>query len=86
MVYRDAGKPDQAVPVTSGYTSPGAAIPGDVPASPIPIPAVNGALYLAAEIVWPEFWPARHNHEIWQTGPDGTNTYRNDATGHSYDD
>jgi hypothetical protein len=81
-LYRDAGKPKAAVPVTNGGALPGAAIPGDVTASPIPIePSIDGALYLAAEILWPEFWPARSNHDQWGTGPDGTYQWRNQADG-----
>ena len=86
-IYRDAGKPYLAVPVTNGCASPGAAIQGELTGSPIPIePTIDGALYLAAEIIWPEIWPAAHNAEICGTGPDGTYAYRNDATGHSWDD
>lgn len=81
-IYRDAGKPDTAVPVTNGCTSRAAAIPGDVTAaSPIPIPTIDGALYLAAEIIWPEFWPARSNRDLWGMGPDGTYQWRNQADG-----
>jgi hypothetical protein len=81
-IYRDAGKPKAAVPVTNGCALPGAAIPGDVTQSPIPIePSIDGALYLAAEILWPEFWPARSNHDLWGTGPDGTCQWRNQADG-----
>jgi diaminobutyrate acetyltransferase len=84
-IYRDAGKPDAAVPVINGCALPGAAIQGDVTASPIPIPTIDGALYLAAEInIWPKIWSAAHNRDLWGAGPDGTCTYRNDATGHSY--
>jgi len=35
-IYRDAGKPDQAVPVTSECVLPGAFITGEATASPIP--------------------------------------------------
>lgn len=81
-LYRDTEKPDAAVPVTNGCALPSAAIRGDVTASPSPIePSIDGALYLAAEILWPEFWPARRNHDLWGTGPDGTYQWRNQADG-----
>lgn len=83
-IYRDAGKPDAAVPVTNGCALPGAGIPGPVhQAGPSPIePSIDGALYLAAEILWPEFWPARSNRDLWGTGPDGTYQWRNQADGY----
>ena len=81
-IYRDAGKPYAAVPVTNGCALPGAAIPEDVTASPFPIePSIDGALFLAAEFIWPEFWPARSNHDLWGTGPDGTYDWLNQADG-----
>lgn len=81
-IYQDAGKPDAAVPVTIGCALPGAAIRGDVTPSPFPIePSIDGALYLAAEILWPDFWPARSNHDLWGTGPEGTYQCRNQADG-----
>lgn len=70
-VSADTGKPGTAVQVTASCTSPGAAASGGVTAPPFPIPTVDGALYLAAEVIWGEAWPARHNHELWLTGPDG---------------
>lgn len=38
--------------------------------------------------IWDQIWPARHNHELWLSRPDGTcgDAFRNDATGHSYDE
>jgi len=45
------------------------------------VPTVDGALYLAAEVIWPETWPARSNLDLWGTGPDGTYAYRNQADG-----
>ena len=42
-IYRDAEKPDAAVPVTNGCASPGAATTGDATASPIPVRTANGA-------------------------------------------
>jgi len=81
-IHRETGKPKAAVPVTNGCALPDAAIPGDVTASPIPIePTIDGALYLAAEILWLEIWLARHNHDLWGTGPDGTYRWRNQADG-----
>lgn len=80
-IYRDTGKPETAVPVTNGCASPSAAIEGELPGSPIPIPTIDGALYLAAEILFPEIWPAAHNRELWGAGPDGTFGWRNQADG-----
>ena len=31
--------------------------------------------------IFPEPWAARHNRQLWLTGPDGTYGWRNDATG-----
>ena len=69
-------KPYAAVPATYGCASPPAGAPGELTGSPIPIePSSDGPeFYLAAEILWPEIWPARSNHELWLTGPDGTRT------------
>ena len=76
-ISTDAGKPDAAVPVTNGCALPGAAIQGDVTASPFPpVPTIDGALYLAAEILFPKPW-ARHNAELWCNG----NGWRNQADG-----
>jgi len=81
-IYRDAGNPESTVPVTDGCTPPDAPIPGDVTASPISIePTIDGALYLAAEILWPEIWPARSHHDLWGTGPDGNDGWRNQGDG-----
>ena len=79
-IYRDAGKLDAAVPVTNGCASLSAANWGDVTAAPTP--TIDGALYLAAEIIWPEFWPARGNHDLWGAGPDGTYEWRNQCDGY----
>jgi hypothetical protein len=73
-IYRDAGKPDQAVPVTSGCALPGAAISGELTGSPIPIPTTDCALIFDAEVTYGEEWAARHNAEIW-------GAWFNDATG-----
>lgn len=82
-IYRDAGKPDQAVPVTNECASPGAFTPGEVltSSSPAPRPKIDGNADLAGEIPWPELWPARHNQEIWSTGPDGSYAWRNQSDG-----
>jgi hypothetical protein len=48
-------------------------------AGPTPIPTTDGALYLAAEVIYGEAWAARHNAEIW-------GAWRNDATGYSFED
>jgi hypothetical protein len=66
-------KPERAVPVGNGCA---------LPDSPIPIePTIDGAFYLAAEVIWPEIWPAAHNREIWGAGPDGTYDWRDQADG-----
>jgi hypothetical protein len=31
--------------------------------------------------IFSEAWAARHNHDLWGTGPDGTNQWRNQADG-----
>jgi hypothetical protein len=82
-IYRDAGKPDQAVPVTTECVLPSAFTSGEALTgpSPIPIPTIDGAAYLALEITWPEIWPAAHNREIWNAGPDGAYSWRNQADG-----
>lgn len=41
-IYRDAGKPDAAVPVTNGCALPGSAMTGELTVSPIPIPQKRG--------------------------------------------
>jgi hypothetical protein len=82
LIYRDAGKPDAVVPVTTGCTLPGAAIQGELTGSPLPIEAtLDGALYLAAEVVFGEAWAAQQKEELWQTGPDGTYAWCNQADG-----
>jgi len=84
-IYRDTGEPNRAVPVTTECALAGAFTTGEVTTSPTPIPTTYGAAaYPAVETVWPEIWPALHNFEIWQTGPDGTYAWRNDATGYSH--
>lgn len=82
------GLNNEAWPVANGRGEPAASNQGPVPYPAGPTPTTDGALYLAAEILWPEIWPAAHNRELWGAGPDGTygNAWRNDATGHSYDD
>lgn len=85
-IYRDTGKQDDAVPVTTECALPGAFNPGEVTASPIPLPTIERTSCLGAETVWAETWPALHNCEIWQTGPDGTYAWRNDATGYSHEE
>jgi hypothetical protein len=77
---KTTGTPNAAVP--NGSPLPAAAIQGELSGSPIPIePSVDGALYLAAEIIWPEIWPARSNLDLWGTGPDGTYAWRNQCDG-----
>lgn len=73
-------------------------------AGPIPLPTIDGAMYLAAEVVFAEVWPASPDgifKELWEiNGPfedpwcaeynrsvwGDNDTWRNDATGHSYDE
>lgn len=43
-------------------------------------PTIDGALYPAAEIIWPEI-SAVHNRDLWGAGPDGTYAWRNQADG-----
>lgn len=80
-ILRGAGKPHAAVPVTNGRTSAGAAILGDVTASPNPTRTTDGALNSAAEIMWPKISPAAHNRNLLEPGPDGTYAWRNQADG-----
>jgi hypothetical protein len=82
------GLNNEACPVANGRGEPAASNPGPVPYQAGPTPTTDGALYLAAEIIWPEIWPARHNHEVWKTGPDGTcgESWKNDATAWSFDE
>jgi excisionase family DNA binding protein len=80
-IFRDAGKPDATVPVTNGCTSAGVAILGDAATSPNQIPTTDGALYPAAEIIWPEIWPAAYNRDVWEAGPDGTYGWRDQCDG-----
>ena len=75
------GLKGEARPVTNSCALPSAPAIGDATASPVPIPTIDGALYLAAEILLPEFWPAGSNHDLWGGGPDGTYQWRNQADG-----
>ena len=57
--------------VTNGCALPGAAIPGDVTASSVSIPTIDGALYLAAEILWPNAYrndATGHSYDRANTG------------------
>ena len=51
--YRDAGKPNQAVPVTTECAEPGAFTPGPVPCQtgPTPIPSTDSASAFAEEVI-----------------------------------
>jgi hypothetical protein len=82
-IYRDAGKPDEAVPVSNSCALSRAAAAGELTGSPIPIERTTDA----AEILWPEIWPAAHDRELWRTAPDGTCTeqWKNDATSWSFE-
>jgi hypothetical protein len=85
----DLEKPSAAAPVTTECGEPAAFAPRPAPYRVAgSTPTIDGALYLAAEVLWPETWPARHNAEIWGTRPDGIygDGWKNDATGHSYED
>lgn len=80
------GLKGKACPVTNECGEPAAFTPGPVSyrTGPIPISRVDdvdGEMWLAAEILWPEIWPARHNRELWLTGPDGTHGWRDQADG-----
>jgi hypothetical protein len=78
-IYRDAGKPNRAVPVTTECALPGAFTPGEVTASPTPNLTPTAAVFPSAEMIHGEAWVARHNAEIW-------GAWRNDATGYSFED
>ena len=71
-------------PAATECGEPAAFNPGPASYQAGPIPTTDGALYLAAEILWPEIWPAAHNREVWGCRSD--KAWRNDATGHSYGD
>jgi hypothetical protein len=74
-ISTDAGKPEAAaVPVKSECVSPGAFIQGE----PDPAPLFNPGIF-------PEPWAARHNRELWLTGPDGTEGWKNGPDGWSFD-
>lgn len=76
-----------AAPATTECGKPAAFTAGPVHQAG-PTPTLDGALFLAAEILWPEVWPAAHNRDLWVAEPvaHGGNAWRNDGTGHSYDD
>ena len=87
-IYRDAGKLHAAFPVKNECGEPAAFTPGSVPYRgwPFSIPTGDGALYLAAEILWPEIWPAAHNRELQKADGTYSEGWKNDATGFSYED
>jgi hypothetical protein len=75
-IYRDAGKPNAAVPVTNECGEPTAFTPGSAyQVGPFPIPTLDGALYLALEIIRPD------NFHAAGTIPAGTYQWRNQADG-----
>jgi hypothetical protein len=76
-ISQDAGKPDAAVLLINGCAA-GAAAPGEAKPSPF-----NSQLEYALES-WPfeNAWERRFNVEVWGS----SQTWRNDATGWSYDD
>ncbi len=76
-----SGAAYRLLPGQNGCALPGAASTGEelTCPSPIPIPTTDGALYLAAEVIYGEAWAARHNAEVW-------GAWCNDATGYSFED
>lgn len=82
-IFTGLEKPIMEAPAATECGVPAAFTSGPVhQAGPIPTP--DGALFLAAETLWPEIWPAAHNRELWGCRTD--DAWRNDATGHSYGD
>jgi hypothetical protein len=72
--------PGQNGCASAGAASTGEELTGELAGpSPIPIPTTDGALYLAAEVIYGEAWAARHNAEIW-------GAWCNDATGYSFEE
>jgi hypothetical protein len=85
----ESGSADRPLPLKPSAPHPAAhSRRGELTGSPLPIPTVDGDLYLAAEILWPEIWPASHNSELRRCGTalSAGNAWRNDATGHSHDE
>jgi hypothetical protein len=87
-ISRGLEKPTTAAPAATECGEPAAFTPGPASYRAGPTPTIDGMAYLIAEILWPEAWPPAHNRDLWGAGPDGMygNTWRNDATDHSYDD
>ncbi len=74
--------PKPAAPLTFECAEPGALISGlAYLAGPVPQPTVDGAMWLAAELVFGEKWPSGHSHGLGLPGPDGTFRWRNQADG-----
>jgi hypothetical protein len=82
-IFRDAGKPDQALPCYKVCALSNTPIMGEERTGPssISIPTTDGAACLAQELTWSEIWPARHNREVWKAGSDGTYAWRDQADG-----
>jgi hypothetical protein len=79
--YPGLEKPVAAAPARTECSQPAAFTPGPASYQAGPMPTIDGPeFYLAAEI-WAEDWPAAHNHELWNVGPDGTYSWRSQADG-----
>jgi hypothetical protein len=63
-IFMGLEKPITAAPAATECGGPAAFTPGPAYQAG-PIPTIDGALLLAAEILWPEIWPAAHNRELW---------------------
>jgi hypothetical protein len=68
---RGPDKLGPAGPATLECALAGTFTSGPAQAGPVPITPTLAACP-ALESVWPEIWPATHNHEVWNTTPDGT--------------
>ncbi len=85
-IFRGLEKPKTAAPAATECGAPAAFTPGPAYQAG-PTPTLDGALYLAAEILWPEIWPAALNSELWGAGPEDMcrERWKNDASGYSFD-
>ncbi len=73
-MYEEYGGPKQGVPLPAAHSATRGA--GEPAGSLFIETTIDGAVYLAAEILFGEAWAARHNAEIW-----GDNSFRNQADG-----
>ena len=54
---------------------------GAITQPPVPAPMIDGALYLAGEVIWGETWLDHLDHELGTAGEDGTFVWRNQCDG-----